>query len=120
MRPPPGEALWATMDEVERERRVAGEVLCKNGHMPRDWRSRASMIAGSQGDLRSVKLGGVNIFLGLDPRSNDDVGCVTVQSKEEEEEVGRRRRRRRRSVKGISTRSSEKWINRMVRRALSE
>ena len=30
---------------VERERRVAGEVLFRNGHMARLWRKRASMVA---------------------------------------------------------------------------
>jgi hypothetical protein len=33
--------------EVERERRVAGEVFFKKGHMDFDWRSTASMIAVS-------------------------------------------------------------------------
>jgi len=32
--------------EVERERRVAGEVFFKNGHMDFDWRSTASMVGG--------------------------------------------------------------------------
>lgn len=41
MLPPPGEALWALV--VESERRVAGDVFFKNGHMDRDWRRRASM-----------------------------------------------------------------------------
>jgi hypothetical protein len=43
MLPPPGEA-WRV--EVERERRVAGEVFFKNGHMDFDWRSTASMVGG--------------------------------------------------------------------------
>jgi hypothetical protein len=30
---------------VDMERRVAGEVLFKKGHMARDWRRRASMVA---------------------------------------------------------------------------
>lgn len=36
MLPPPVEALWAAV-EVERDLRVAGEVLCRNGHMALDW-----------------------------------------------------------------------------------
>ena len=43
MLPPPGEALRVV---VESERRVAGEVFFKKGHMDFDWRSTASMIAG--------------------------------------------------------------------------
>ena len=42
--PPPGEA-WLRAVEVERERRVAGDVLCKKGHRDLDWRRTASMIA---------------------------------------------------------------------------
>jgi len=44
MAPPPGAACW-TLVLVERERRVAGEVLFRNGHMARLWRKRASMVA---------------------------------------------------------------------------
>jgi hypothetical protein len=43
MLPAPGETAWAAA-VVESERRVAGEVLCKNGHMDLDWRKRASMV----------------------------------------------------------------------------
>ena len=42
MLPPPGEALWEVV--VDKERRVAGEVLCRNGHMLRDWRMNASIV----------------------------------------------------------------------------
>ena len=39
--PPPGEA-WRV--EVERERRVAGEVLLRKGHIERDCLRRASIV----------------------------------------------------------------------------
>ena len=39
--PPPGEARWV---EVERERRVAGEDLWRNGHMERPCLRRASIV----------------------------------------------------------------------------
>lgn len=42
--PPPGEA-WLRAVVVERDRRVAGDVFCKKGHMDLDWRRTASMIA---------------------------------------------------------------------------
>lgn len=42
MLPPP---LEAERVEVERERRVAGEVLLRKGHIERDCRRRDSMIA---------------------------------------------------------------------------
>jgi hypothetical protein len=42
--PPPGET-WLRTVEVERERRVAGDVFCKKGHRDLDWRRTASMIA---------------------------------------------------------------------------
>ncbi len=42
MVPPPGDC-WVV---VERERRVAGQVFFKKGHMPLDWRSKASMSSG--------------------------------------------------------------------------
>lgn len=41
MLPPHGEALRV---EVERERRVAGEVFLRNGHIDFDWRRTASMV----------------------------------------------------------------------------
>jgi len=46
MLPAPGETSWraAAVVVVERERSVAGDVLCKNGHMDFDWRKRASML----------------------------------------------------------------------------
>jgi hypothetical protein len=53
MLPPPGEALRAV---VERERRVAGDVFFKKGHMDFDWRSTASMIAFSRLVWRSSLL----------------------------------------------------------------
>ncbi len=31
---------------VESDRRVAGDVLCKKGHTPRDWRKRVSIANG--------------------------------------------------------------------------
>lgn len=40
--PPPGET-WRV--EVDKDRKVAGEVLFKNGHMERPCLRRASMIA---------------------------------------------------------------------------
>jgi hypothetical protein len=43
MLPAPGETAWPAA-VVESERRVAGEVLCRNGHMDLDWRKRASMM----------------------------------------------------------------------------
>ena len=33
------------MAVVESERSVAGDVLCRNGHMARDWRKMDSMVA---------------------------------------------------------------------------
>jgi hypothetical protein len=44
MVPPPGDA-WVRAVEVERERRVAGDVFCKKGHRDLDWRRTASMMA---------------------------------------------------------------------------
>jgi hypothetical protein len=41
MVPPPGD-WWVVVD---RDRKVAGEVFFKKGHMPLDWRSRASMMS---------------------------------------------------------------------------
>ena len=41
--PPPGEA-WLRAVEVERDRRVAGDVFCKKGHKDLDWRRTASMM----------------------------------------------------------------------------
>jgi hypothetical protein len=43
MLPAPGETSWLTA-VVESERRVAGDVLERNGHMDLDWRKRASMV----------------------------------------------------------------------------
>lgn len=40
MVPPPGD-WWV---EVERERRVAGDVFFKKGQTPLDWRRRASIV----------------------------------------------------------------------------
>ena len=40
MVPPPGDCCLV----VERVRRVAGEVFFKKGHMPFDWRRRASIL----------------------------------------------------------------------------
>lgn len=48
MLPPPGET-WRV--EVERERRVAGEVFFKKGHMDFDWRRTVSMMADCNGQL---------------------------------------------------------------------
>ena len=42
MVPPPGEA-WRVV--VDRVRKVAGEVFWRKGHIERDWRRRASMMA---------------------------------------------------------------------------
>ena len=39
--PPPGET-WRV--EVERDRRVAGDVLLRKGHMERDCLNRASIV----------------------------------------------------------------------------
>ena len=50
MLPPPGEA-WRAGEEVERERRVAGDVFFKNGHIAFDWRRTASMVAVVEIDL---------------------------------------------------------------------
>ena len=44
MLPPPGEASWPAV-VVDKERKVAGDVFERNGHMDRDWRRRDS-IAG--------------------------------------------------------------------------
>jgi hypothetical protein len=45
MLPALGETSWrAAAVVVDRERSVAGDVLCKNGHMDFDWRKRASML----------------------------------------------------------------------------
>lgn len=41
--PPPDAVPW-TLLLVDSERRVAGLVVCRNGHMDRDWRRRASMF----------------------------------------------------------------------------
>lgn len=43
MLPAPGETSWPAA-VVERERRVAGEVLERNGHMVLDCRKSASMV----------------------------------------------------------------------------
>jgi hypothetical protein len=43
MLPAPGETSWPAA-VVERERRVAGEVFERNGHMVLDWRRRASIL----------------------------------------------------------------------------
>lgn len=43
MLPATGETSWPAA-VVERERRVAGDVLERNGHMDLDWRKRASMM----------------------------------------------------------------------------
>lgn len=51
MAPPPGAVCW-TLVLVDMERRVAGEVLFKKGHIALDWRRRASMVkVGSEGWL---------------------------------------------------------------------
>ena len=43
MAPPPG-AVCVTVVLMDMERKVAGDVLFRNGHMVRDWRSRASIL----------------------------------------------------------------------------
>lgn len=43
MLPAPGETSWPAA-VVESERRVAGEVFERNGHIDLDWRKRASMV----------------------------------------------------------------------------
>jgi hypothetical protein len=43
MLPAPGETSWPAA-VVESERRVAGDVFERNGHMDLDWRKRASML----------------------------------------------------------------------------
>lgn len=48
MAPPPGAVCW-TLALVERERRVAVEVLFRKGHMCFDWRRRDSMVAEGDG-----------------------------------------------------------------------
>lgn len=55
MLPPPGEALWALV--VESERRVAGDVFFKNGHMDRDWRRSDSMVGNVAIEQVRLKLG---------------------------------------------------------------
>jgi hypothetical protein len=44
MLPAPGDTWWLVA-VVESERRVAGDVLWRNGHMDRDWRRIVSMTA---------------------------------------------------------------------------
>jgi hypothetical protein len=43
MLPAPGETSWPAA-VVDSERRVAGDVFERNGHIDRDWRRRASMM----------------------------------------------------------------------------
>jgi hypothetical protein len=57
MLPAPGETWWPVA-VVESERKVAGEVLWRNGHMDRDWCSRASMVANSSCGTSARKRGG--------------------------------------------------------------
>lgn len=58
MLPAPGET-WCSVAVVESERRVAGEVFERNGHMDRDWRRIDSMAAvGAAGGRGIGGLGG--------------------------------------------------------------
>lgn len=56
MLPALGETSWLAA-VVESERSVAGDVLCRNGHMVLDWRRRASMM-GNGGMGQSERTGG--------------------------------------------------------------
>ena len=48
MLPAPGDTWWDAA-VVESDRRVAGDVLERNGHIDLDWRKRASMMGNCSG-----------------------------------------------------------------------
>jgi hypothetical protein len=56
MLPAPGETSWPAA-VVERERRVAGDVFERNGHMDLDWRKRASMLVNGVFGVRARRCG---------------------------------------------------------------
>jgi hypothetical protein len=77
--PAPGETSWpAAVADVERERRVAGDVFERNGHIDLDWRKTASMITSCViGDSGITKI------------ERTDVGFVRGRSADGEEKRGR-------------------------------
>ena len=68
---------------VERERSVAGDVLCKNGHMDFDWRKRASMLvkcAACMGfGVRGKGASKSSVVEGEDGRERGKVGSKMCQ-----------------------------------------
>jgi hypothetical protein len=70
--PPQGETGVRGATEVERERRVAGDVFFKKGHMLFDWRRTASMAAssiskvlGESGGFRTVRRYSIGTEIGM-------------------------------------------------------
>jgi hypothetical protein len=75
--PAPGETWWPVA-VVESERKVAGEVLWRNGHMDRDWRRRASIVANFEWEMYAA-------YEGVGPGGEKEEG---EEERREKREVG--------------------------------